>query len=175
MSPTADACRRRAIRRRSHELRQRGAQARAASERLRGKSLFLASQSLRAITTLEDLGFPNAGRPPRLAALAIRVGRDPAIQLAKATIAQAEGITPREAFAAMRAASQERNTKLRDVARMVLAGQCVWCLAHQWGAPCTCADGDHPHLDPELALRAFQARPRLREPPAPLDGRRGKW
>lgn len=124
MRPTAAAHDRRAIRRRSQELRQRSIHARNVSERLRRRSSFFAEQSLRAMTTLDDLGLRSPGRPRRLAALAIRVGRDPAIQLAKTALAQTEGITPREAFADMRAVSQQRNIKLRDVARtVVLAGK----------------------------------------------------
>ena len=62
-------------------------------------------------------------RDARVARLAAIVGRDPAIEQAKAAVADRYGITRGQAFELLRHMSQNANRKLRDLAHDVLAEQ----------------------------------------------------
>jgi AmiR/NasT family two-component response regulator len=59
-------------------------------------------------------------RDEGIARLSTLVGRDTAIEQAKAAIAERYGVTRGEAFELLRHMSQTGNRKLRDVARSVL-------------------------------------------------------
>ena len=69
----------------------------------------------------------HVGATPRrdayIARLSRRVGRDPAIEQAKAAVADRYGITRGQAFELLRHISQYANRKLRDLAHDVLAEQ----------------------------------------------------
>lgn len=62
-------------------------------------------------------------RDARVARLSGIVGRDPAIEQAKAAVADRYGITRGQAFELLRHMSQNANRKLRDLAHDVLAEQ----------------------------------------------------
>jgi len=75
-------------------------------------------------TAVLDAGNPATERRSRdLTRLATLVGRDTAIEDAKASIAERYGVTRGEAFELLRHMSQTGNRKLRDVARGVLEDQ----------------------------------------------------
>ena len=109
-------------------LRTRAQGARDRAEKLVGVSTALApvhrrtlSECLVTRTALTDRGGQATEHRERdLTRLSDLVGRDIAIEQAKAAIAERYGITRGEAFTLLRHMSQTSNRKLRDVAHTVL-------------------------------------------------------
>ena len=108
----------------SHAARDRAQGLVARSTDLLGRHRRTMSECLVTRTAVLDGGSPATERRSRdLTRLCTLVGRDTAIEDAKAAIADRYGISRGEAFELLRHMSQTGNRKLRDVARAVLHDQ----------------------------------------------------
>jgi len=107
---------------RARAARDRAAGLAEASRRLRTTHRETMSRCLRYRTTKVDSGRGEGHDDVVIARLARIVGRDDAIERAKALVADQYGVTRGQAFELMRQLSQKQNRKVRDIARDVLDG-----------------------------------------------------
>lgn len=104
---------------RSAHARQRSTELRQRSQELLAQNAALLTRSLDQLTEIADMEGEAVSpqRADRLRQLSERVGRDPAIERAKVLLRERYGINGAEAFELLRHISQNRNRKIRDIAR----------------------------------------------------------
>ena len=100
-------------------MRQQSAELRQRSQELLVRNAALLARSLDQLTEIADMEGEafSPQRADRLRQLSERVGRDPAIERAKVLMRERYGINGAEAFDLLRHISQNRNRKIRDIAR----------------------------------------------------------